>query len=72
MKEDTVDLRVRLDELIPAKTAARQLPQVIERLQTGGAEHLVITRRNRPTAVLVSVERYQQLLQASMDATPTG
>ena len=63
---------MRLDELVPTKTAARQLPQVIERLQTGAAEKLVITRRNRPTAVLVTVERYQQLVRASAAGTPTG
>lgn len=60
-----MDLRVRLDEIVPAKTAARELPQVIDRLENGNVDHLVITRRNEPKAVLVTVARYQELLLAS-------
>ncbi len=33
------------------------------------ARELVITRRNQPRAVLITVERYQQLLHASADST---
>ncbi len=55
-------LRVRLDEILPSRTAARELPQALDRLERGEAEQLVITRRNEPRAVLVTVERYQQLL----------
>lgn len=60
-----MDLRVRLDEIVPAKTAARELPQVIDRLEKGNVDQLVITRRNEPKAVLVTVARYQELLSAS-------
>lgn len=55
-------LRVALDELLPAKAAARELPQALDRLESGEVEQLVITRRNEPRAALVSVERYQELL----------
>jgi prevent-host-death family protein len=55
-------LRVRLDEILPARAAARGLPQALERLEQGEAEQLVITRRNEPRAVLITVERYQRLL----------
>ena len=55
-------MRVRLDELLPSKTAARELPEAIRRLETGEAEQLVITKRNKPRAVLITVERYQQLI----------
>ena len=55
-------LRVRLDELLPAKTAARELPQALRRLETGEADQLVITNRNEPRAVLITIERYEQLL----------
>lgn len=54
--------RVRLDELLPAKTAARELPDALRRLDAGEAEQLVITRRNEPRAVLITVERYEELL----------
>jgi prevent-host-death family protein len=57
-----MSLRVRLDELLPAKTAARELPSALRRLETGEAEQLVITNRNEPRAVLITVARYEQLL----------
>lgn len=55
-------LRVRLDELLPTKTAARTLPQALARLESGEAEHLVPTIRSQPRAVLITVERYERLL----------
>jgi antitoxin (DNA-binding transcriptional repressor) of toxin-antitoxin stability system len=55
-------LRFGLDEILPSKEAARALPQVIDRLQSGEAEHYVITRRNQPRAVLLTIERYQELI----------
>ena len=57
-------LRVRLDEILATKEAARTLPTALDRLDHGDAEHLVITRRNQPRAVLITVERYEQLLRA--------
>lgn len=57
-------LRVRLDELLPTKAAARALPQALARLENGDAEHLVLTTRNQPRAVLITVERYERLLSA--------
>jgi prevent-host-death family protein len=64
-KEDTMKLRIRLDELLPAKTAARELPRALRRLESGEAEQLVITNRNEPRAVLITVERYEQLLSSA-------
>jgi prevent-host-death family protein len=61
-------LRIRLDELLPAKTAARELPRALRRLESGEAEQLVITNRNEPRAVLITVERYELLLSS----TPTA
>jgi len=43
--------------------AARQLPQAIARLRAGDAEQFVITRRSEPHAVLITIERYEQLLR---------
>jgi prevent-host-death family protein len=60
-----MNLRVRLDELLPAKTAARELPQALRRLESGEADQLVITNRNAPRAVLITVARYEELLGAS-------
>ena len=55
-------LRVRLDELLPTKTAARTLSQALDRLESGDAEQLILTTRSQPRAVLITVERYEQLL----------
>jgi prevent-host-death family protein len=57
-------LRVGLDELLPTKTAARELPQVLDRLEEGSVDQMVITRRSVPRAVLISIERYEELLSA--------
>jgi prevent-host-death family protein len=58
----TAKLRVALDELLPVREAVRSLPQVLERLDRGEAEHFVITRRNEPRAVLVPIDTYERLL----------
>lgn len=57
-------LRVGLNELLPIKEASRSLSQAVERLESHEAEHLVITRRSRPSAVMVGVGRYEDLLRA--------
>jgi prevent-host-death family protein len=57
-----MSLRVRLDELLPAKAAARELPNALRRLESGDADQLVITNRNEPRAVLITVQRYEELL----------
>jgi PHD/YefM family antitoxin component YafN of YafNO toxin-antitoxin module len=62
------DIRIRLDELLPVKTAARELPRYLDRLERGEVEHLILTRRNRPRAVLLAVERYEQLLDLESPA----
>jgi prevent-host-death family protein len=70
-KEERLKLRVGLDELLPTKTAARELPQVLDRLEGGEVDQMVITRRSVPRAVLISVARYEQLLQAEGSLAPT-
>lgn len=57
-------VRVRLDELLPSKAAARELPDGLDRLENGEADQLVITRRNQLRAVLITVDRYEALLRA--------
>ena len=59
-------LRIRFDEILPARAAARELPQALDRLERGDVEHLVVTRRNHPRAVLITVDRYEELLSFSM------
>jgi prevent-host-death family protein len=63
-----VEIRVALDELLPIKEAARTLPRAVDRLERAETTHFVITRRSRPSAVLVAVDRYRELLQIEAEA----
>lgn len=60
-------LRVGLDELLGIKEASRSLAQVVERLEREEAEHMVITRRSKPSAVIVGLERYEALLRENRE-----
>jgi hypothetical protein len=59
------ELRVGLDEILPIKEASRALARAVERLERQEADHLVITRRSKPSAVLVGLGRYEALLRAA-------
>lgn len=65
-------LRVSFDEILPIREAVRALPRALERLDQGEAAHFVITRRNEPRAVLVNVDRYEQLLRAEAGEMPSA
>jgi hypothetical protein len=58
-----MQFRVRLDEILPTKQAARTLPQELGRIERGEVEQLVLTTRNNPRAVIVSVSRFEELLR---------
>jgi Antitoxin Phd_YefM, type II toxin-antitoxin system len=62
-------LRVTFDEILPIREAVRGLPRALERLDRGETAHFVITRRNEPRAVLLNVERYEQLLRAEASSS---
>jgi prevent-host-death family protein len=59
------DFRVGLNEILPIKEASRGLARAVERLERQEADHLLITRRSRPSAVLVGLDRYEALLRAA-------
>jgi prevent-host-death family protein len=61
---------VSLDEILPVKQAVRALPKALDRLERAEALHLIITRRNEPRAVLISLDRYERLLAASEELLP--
>ena len=65
------ELRVGLDELLPIKEASRSLAQAVERLERDEAEHLVITRRSKPSAVIVGLSRYEDLLRCEDERRAT-
>jgi PHD/YefM family antitoxin component YafN of YafNO toxin-antitoxin module len=62
------DIRVSLDEILPIKEAARTLPRAVDRLVSAETSLFVITRRSRPTAVLITLDRFRQLLQLEAEA----
>jgi hypothetical protein len=62
-----MDFRVRLDEIVPTKQAARALPKELDRLQSGEVDQLVLTTRNNPRAVVVTVERFDELVRNQID-----
>lgn len=56
------ELTIRPEELLPARTASRELGQAIDRLEAGEVEKYVIVNRNQLRAVLVTVEHYARLV----------
>lgn len=44
-------MKVRLDQLVPVKEAARSLPALVRRLEAGEGP-LILTRRSKPVAML--------------------
>lgn len=64
------ELRVRNDELRTMREAMRQLSQMVEELEHGKLEKLVLTQRNRMRAVVLSTERYSELEQRVETSAP--
>lgn len=51
-------------ELVSVRDAMRELGRLLERLDTGEIDKLVLTQKNQLRAVMVSVERYAELASA--------
>jgi PHD/YefM family antitoxin component YafN of YafNO toxin-antitoxin module len=66
-----MEFRVRLDEIVPTKKAARELPQELGRLERGEVDQLVLTTRNAPRAVVLTVERFDQLMRDEREREDT-
>jgi PHD/YefM family antitoxin component YafN of YafNO toxin-antitoxin module len=54
-------LRVTNAELATVREAMRELHRLLEQLEDGQLEKIVLTQKNQMRAVLVSVERYAEL-----------
>ncbi len=59
----TDSLRVCNHELTTVREAMRELYRLLEALEDGQLEKVVLTQKNQMRAVLVSVERYAELEQ---------
>jgi PHD/YefM family antitoxin component YafN of YafNO toxin-antitoxin module len=68
MADSTDSITVTNAELATMREAMRELNRLIDRLDAGEVEKVVLTQRNQMRAVLLSVERYSQLERAA--ATP--
>ena len=59
------EISIRTDELLPARDASRALGKAIDQLISGETEKYVIVNRNNVQAVLLSIDRYAELIAAS-------
>lgn len=63
-------VRVANDELVTVREAMRELNRLVDALERGELEKVVLTQRNRMRAVVVSLERFAELeRQAARHAT---
>jgi antitoxin (DNA-binding transcriptional repressor) of toxin-antitoxin stability system len=58
---DPARLRVSNQELATVREAMRELGRLLDELDAGQLEKVVLTQRNQMRAVLISVERYSEL-----------
>ncbi|HEY3726210.1 MAG TPA: hypothetical protein VGL51_03480 [Solirubrobacteraceae bacterium] len=58
---DPARLRVSNKELATVREAMRELSRLLDQLDAGQLEKVVLTQRNQMRAVLISVERYSEL-----------
>jgi PHD/YefM family antitoxin component YafN of YafNO toxin-antitoxin module len=65
------EISIRTDEFLPARNASRSLGKAIERLRSGVADKYVIVNRNQVQAVLLSVDRYAELMNTATGARPS-
>lgn len=57
-------VEVSNDELHTVRDAMRELHRMVDQLDRGELEKIVLTHRNRMRAVVVSVDEYSKLRQA--------
>jgi PHD/YefM family antitoxin component YafN of YafNO toxin-antitoxin module len=63
VSQTTSSLRVANPELATVREAMRELPRLLNMLEQGQLEKIVLTQRNQIRAVLITLDRYTQLEQ---------
>lgn len=58
------EIRVRNDELRTIREAMRELHRMVDELDRGSLEKLVLTQRNQMRAVIISAERFSEIQRA--------
>lgn len=61
------EILVRNDELLTVREAMREMNRHVGDLNTGQREKLVLTQRNRMCAVVISAERYAELVRTEQE-----
>jgi PHD/YefM family antitoxin component YafN of YafNO toxin-antitoxin module len=61
MSEPAQSVRITNAELATVREAMRELHRLLDQLDRGELEKIVLTQRNQMRAVLLSVERYAAL-----------
>ena len=61
MSEPPRSVRVTNAELATVREAMRELHRLLDQLEQGDLEKVVLTQRNQMRAVLLTVERYTEL-----------
>jgi hypothetical protein len=67
MAQPTDGVTIKNPELATVREAMRELSRLLDQLDTGEIEKVVLTQRNQMRAVLLTVERY-----AELQARPTA
>jgi PHD/YefM family antitoxin component YafN of YafNO toxin-antitoxin module len=63
MSEPAQSVRVSNQELATVREAMRELHRLLDSLEQGELEKVVLTQRNQMRAVLITLERYSELEQ---------
>jgi PHD/YefM family antitoxin component YafN of YafNO toxin-antitoxin module len=63
MIEPIQSVRVSNAELATVREAMRELNRLLDQLEHGDLEKIVLTQRNQMRAVLITLERYTELEQ---------
>lgn len=66
------EIWVHNDELCTIREAMRELHRMIQQLEQGELDKVVLTQRNRMRAVVVSAERFGQLQRLESHAPPVA
>lgn len=59
-----MNIATNLNDLVSITDLARSASKLVGKLLSGESERMVVLKNNKPAAVILSPELYQQLLQA--------
>lgn len=57
-------ITITKDEIVSSSKAGKNFGQIMERLKSGQAEKIIISRNNELEAVIIPIEEYEQIKEA--------